>query len=252
MGEPCPAAVYSSTIESPVLLVGTAHVVDVAGPLRSLLTGRPLDGIAVELDSERAQVLLTEAAEERRATRGGPILFRLWALLQRRLGERLGQGVGAEMRSAAELAKEWKLPLFLIDDPVRETLARLLRSMTPRERIRLLAGSLLGLFLPSRMVERHIGSYTEAPEDYLAEIRTAFPGVARVLLDERNEHMATRLAELRGRGFGRLAAVVGDAHLAGLSEALRRRGIATEPVRLGALLAPTRPSVGSSSPAPST
>jgi pheromone shutdown protein TraB len=107
--------------------------------------------------------------------------------------------------------------------------------MDVRERVQLLVGGVAGLAVPSRMVERHLERYNEAPGDYLDEIRRAFPGVARVLLDERNEHMADRLGSLRASGFGRIAAVVGDAHLPGLADALRRRGIPVETVSLGEL-----------------
>jgi pheromone shutdown protein TraB len=54
--------------------------------------------------------------------------------------------------------------------------------------------------------------------------------MARVLLDERNEHMADRLTHLRRQGYGRIAAVVGDAHLPGLAAALGRRGVAVESI----------------------
>lgn len=227
---------YASTLEAPVLLIGSAHVVDLEGPLRATLRERVLDGIAVELDPERASALLAEAGPDARGRRSGPLFLRLWGQLQRRLGAELGGGVaGAEMRTAARLARERRLPLFLIDDPIRETIGRLVRSMSVRERLSLVLGGILGLVVPSRFVARQLDEYTESPAEYLAEVRRSYPQVARVLLDERNEHMADRLRELRTRGYGRVAAVVGDAHVPGLAEALRRRGIPVESIALGAL-----------------
>lgn len=226
-------------MEAPVLIVGTAHVVDLAQPLRRALSGRDLQGIAVELDAERAHALLApspEVGSSRGA--GAPLMVRLWSLIQRRLGEDLGAGAGAEMRAAAALANEWRVPLFLIDDPIRETIARLLRSLSFRERASLLLGSIVGLFVPSRVVRQQIDEYQASPGTLLEELRTQFPGVTHVLLDERNEHMADRLAALRRQGYGRIAAVVGDAHLPGLAEALHRRGVPVEKVPL-AELAPT-------------
>ena len=168
-------------------------------------------------------------------------------MLQKRLGEQIGGGVaGAEMRTAARFAREQGLPLFLIDDPIRETIGRLMRSMSVRERVSLLVGGIVGLVIPSRVVERQIDSYTESSEDFLQEVRRAFPQVARVLIDERNEHMADRLREIRAEGYGRVAAVVGDAHVPGLAQALRRRGIPVETVALGQLRASTAPSDGPS------
>ncbi len=221
-----------------MLLLGSAHVVDLDGPIRATLRDRPLDAIAVELDEERARVMLSEEPPGKGGGRGGeaPLFLRLWGVIQRRLGGELGAGVaGAEMRSAARLAKERGIPLLLIDDPIRDTIRQLIGALSPKERVLLLVGSIVGLVIPSRVVRKELDRYAEAPGDYVGELRAAYPGVARVLLDERNEHMAARLVEARRNGYGRVAAVVGDAHVPGLAEALRRRGVPSETVAFGQL-----------------
>jgi pheromone shutdown protein TraB len=224
----------SSTVEAPVLLIGVAHVVDLEAPLRKVLADRELDGVALELDEERArQVLQPHPGGGRPGS--VPLMLRLWGQLQKRLGESIGSGAGGEMRAAATVAHERRLPIFLIDDPIRETIRRLLASLSVRERVSLLVGGIVGLVIPARVVERQLAEYSEAPGDYLDAVREAYPTVARVLLDDRNEHMAERLRVLRGRGFGRIVAVVGDAHLPGLTAALQRRGIPSETVPLSAL-----------------
>lgn len=222
---------YASTAQAPVLLLGTAHVVDLGTPLRQVLAERLLDGIAVELDQERAQVLLAPSSEPSHRRRGGPLLARLWGQLQRRLGAELGGGVaGDEMKVAASVARERSLPLFLVDDPIRATLASLLGALPFKERVSLLVGALLGLLVPSRVVSRAIDRYAAEPDEFAAELRRASPTLARVLLDDRNEHIADRLAALRAQGYGRLAVVVGDAHLPGLTAALHRRGVPVEAI----------------------
>ena len=232
---------YARTTETPILLVGAAHVVDLADPLRRLLGDRILDGVAVELDHERADALLGEGADRPRRS-GGPLFARLWSLVQRRLGAEIGGGLpGAEMKTAALYARERNLPLFLIDDPIRTTLVNLVRSMPLKERLALLVGAFVGLFVPARVVRREMDRYVEAPEEYSAEMRRASPTLARVLIDDRNEHMAERLTVLRGKGYGRIAAVVGDAHLPGLTAALGRRGVPVEAVSFGQLRGATGP-----------
>ena len=236
-------------MDAPVLLVGSAHVVDIAAPVRAALSSRVLDAVAVELDAERAQVLLSPEGPGRRSG-SAPLFARLWGVVQRRLGAEIGGGApGGEMKAAMEFAKERSLPVFLIDDPIRVTLANLVRSMPFKERVTLLASAVVGLFLPSRVVNREMDRYAESPTEYTEELRRVSPTVARVLLDDRNEHMADRLAELRRQGYGRMAAVVGDAHLDGLRAALARRAVPSEVVRFANLrgaTAPTGPSPGSS------
>lgn len=232
----------SAPADVPVLVIGTAHVVDLTGPLRAVLADRPLDGIAIELDGERAHLLFDDGAPKGRPA-GVPLFARLWSVLQRRLGTDLGGGMpGAEMRAAAALARERHLPLFLIDDPIRAVLNRLITTMPPKERVTLLVGSIAGLVLPSRFVKQQIEEYVDRPEEIVEELRRASPTLARVLLDERNQHMADRLADLRRRGYQRVAVVVGDAHVGGLRAELERRGVASEALGFAALRRLTGPS----------
>ena len=228
---------WASTAESPVLLIGAAHVVDLEAALRAQLVARPLDALAVELDTERAAALLAPPSPGARGRAQVPMLLRVWAHLQRRLGAEIGGGLpGAEMLAAARIARERALPLLLIDDPIRETMPRLIGALSFKERVGLLVGSVVGLVIPSRVVKGQIEKYNEAPAPFLEEVRRAYPGIARVLLDDRNEHMADRLLEARRRGLGRIAAVVGDAHVPGLAEALARRGVPSERLPLSELL----------------
>lgn len=231
---------YASTAEAPILVIGSAHVVDLALPLRRALENRMLDGLAVELDADRAAVLLAPEGSSQHVSQGGPLFIRIWGFVQRRLGAELGGGLaGGEMRVAAQVANDRKIPLFLVDDPIRETVARLLGSLSLKERVGLFVGSFLGLFAPRSVVARQIDHYAEAPQDYLSALREAYPTVARVLVDDRNDHMAGRLAAIRQKGYGRLAVVVGDAHVEGLARALRHLGVLTETLPFSRLRAIT-------------
>ena len=237
---------YASTTQSPILLLGAAHVIDLEEPLRRELSSRVLDGVAIELDAERAQALFSEEPGKR-SSAGAPMFARLWSRVQRRLGAEMGGGEpGAEMKVAARLAKERDLPLFLIDDPIRQTLSELMRTMPFKERVTLLVGAMAALVIPTRLVERELDRYAVEPAAYTAELRKASPTIARVLLDDRNEHMADRLAALRNRGYGRIAVVVGDAHVDGLRAALGRRGVPVESISFQTLRGTTAPSPSSS------
>jgi len=238
--------VYSSSPESPVLLLGCAHVVNLADPLRRVLASRVLDGIAVELDEERAQALMSPERNER-ASGSAPLFARVWGVLQRRLGAEIGGDVpGSEMKVAIGVGRERNLPVFLIDDPLRATLGSLVRQMSFKERVTLMVSALVGLVLPSRVVVREMDRYSASPTEYTDELRRVSPTIARVLIDDRNEHMADRLASLRQKGYGRMAVVLGDAHIDGLRSALGRRGLPCEVVRFSELRAATAPSPGSS------
>lgn len=232
------AGVIASSDPGRVLLLGSAHVIDLSGPIRERLDAAPLQAIALELDPSRAAVLEEPSGATPASRSSAPPLIRLWGVLQRRLGAELGQGAGGEMRVAARFAKERQLPVFLIDDPFDLTVRRLLGALSPLERVKLVAGAVIGLVIPARMVKTELDHYSEAPGDYTDQIRTNFPTVARVLIDERNEHMAARIEEMWRRGLRQIAVVVGDAHVPGLAQALQKRQLPVEAVTFGQLRPP--------------
>jgi pheromone shutdown protein TraB len=224
------------------LVVGVAHVVNLEAPLRAALGRGPLDGVALELDLQRATALL-EPPAGRRARAGVPVVFWLWALLQRRLGAAIGGGAaGEEMRVALRFADEKGLPVFFVDDPIQATIATFVRTIPFKERVGLLVAAVAGLFLPSRLVEGEVDHYTDHPEEFAEELRRSSPTLAHVLIDARNEHMADRISALSRSGVPRIAVVVGDAHVPGLASALRAREVAVETVPFRELRRATAPS----------
>ncbi len=236
-----------------VLLVGVAHVLDVKAGLNRVLSSFSPTAVAVELDPERAALLRERARErslppeERRPPRsGGPLLFRLWGHLQERLARDMGVLAGGEMLEVAEFASRAGLPTYLVDDPLRETAPRLLASLSGRERVRLLFSTLAAFVIPTGLIKGSLEDYAEGRDDLLAALRKSYPGVTRVLVDERNEHMAGRLATL-ARQTPRVAAALGDAHLPGVSELLRRAGLTVSVVHLEELAAPPAPPAGAPS-----
>jgi pheromone shutdown protein TraB len=228
----------------PVLLVGVAHVLDLDADLDRALGDFAPAAVAIELDADRATALLER--EEARARgedtkasraaqrRGQPYLLRIWANLQERLAGSLGDIPGAEMLKVTRIAKARGLPLFLIDDPLSSVAPRLLASLSRRERLKLFFSSFLALFIPTRWVEKELEAYEEQRGTYLEAMRQQYPTVTRVLLDERNVHMAERLRALAGK-YPKVAAVVGDAHVSGIEQILLQGGVPVQRLHLEAL-----------------
>lgn len=164
------------------------------------------------------------------------MLLRLWARMQDRFASDLGGVPGEEMLAVGAFAKKRALPCFLVDDPIRLVAPRLLQSLSLRERVQLVLSTLVALVIPTSVVEHEIADYAEHREEYLGVLREQYPTVTRVLLDERNVHMADRIGAL-ARSYGRVAAVVGDAHVSGLSRVLANSGLPVEQVHLEKLMA---------------
>lgn len=223
-------------VSATVLLVGVAHVLDLEAGLDRVLGGFGPKALAVELDAERAQ-LLAERVQERNAGgsgtrpegshRGAPFILRMWAHLQDRFASEMGGVPGEEMLQAAAFAKKRELPCFLVDDPLSQVAPRLLGSLSGKEKVRLLVSTVVALFIPAKLVQGEIQEYSSHRDEYLEVMREQYPTVTRVLLDERNSHMAGRIGGL-ARKYGRVAAVVGDAHVSGLSKVLMGGGLKVE------------------------
>ena len=210
-----------------ILLVGVAHVIDLRQSLKKVLQDFAPTAVAIELDPDRFQALM-EREKDKAAGRppapreGAPLLLRVWASVQDRLAADLGDIPGSEMLAAYSTAQEMKVPLFLVDDPIRQVAPRLMNSLSLKERVGLMLSSIIALITPSRVVQKGLEQYTQDRESYVQAMREQFPNLARVLIDERNLHMAQRLEALSGQ-YSKVVAVVGDAHLSGLEGLLRNR-----------------------------
>ncbi len=210
-----------------ILLVGVAHVIDLREALKKVLQDFAPTAVAVELDPDRFQALVDR--EKDRAAgrppvrkRGAPMLLRVWSSVQDRLAADLGDVPGSEMLVAYSTAQEMNVPLFLVDDPIRQVAPRLMNSLSVKERVGLMLSSVIALVTPSQVVQKGLAQYTQDRESYVQAMREQFPSVARVLIDERNLHMAQRLEALSVQ-FSKVAAVVGDAHISGLEGLLKGR-----------------------------
>ena len=195
-------------------------MLELALPLERVLRTFDPDVVALELDRERWAALRAPVRPRR-----GPLLLRLLASLQERLGEMLGAPPGSDMLAAGRTAQWLGVRVALVDQPVGPTLQRAWRALDWRERLALvrelaplLAGADLLMTGPAT-ADNPIATGDFSRE--LAEFAHRFPSLQRELIDRRDRYMARRLVALLRDGQ-RVAAVVGEGHLAGLARRLDR------------------------------
>jgi pheromone shutdown protein TraB len=204
-----------------ITLVGVGHVFAVRRGVRRIIVERRPLVVAVELDRLRFEAL------QRRHRRGrAPLTYRLLAFIQERIAREYGADVGEEMLAAAYAAREVGAHLAFIDMDSTIVFRRMMREMGLTERIRLFLASLGGLFVRRRKVEAELARYEADSQAYLREFAREFPRIKRVLIDERDRHMAAALRDLETR-YERVVAVVGDGHVEGLLRLLADRGLET-------------------------
>lgn len=223
-----------------IYLVGTAHVSkkSVEEAVAAIRELRPAV-VAVELDRRRRDALLRKTKWEEmpvekllEGRRGYLFLAQAFlSSIQRRLGEEFGSEPGSEFLAAMKAAEETKSEVALVDRDITTTLKRAWRTMSLREKMRVLWYGMKAIFTvggeddgKGKEKEKKIDLDEMMKEDVLSmmlnELRALAPSAAKVLIDERDAYMAMKIVECAKRG--RVVAVVGAGHVAGLRKQIRR------------------------------
>jgi len=217
-----------------ITLVGVGHVFNISEQVKNIVRSRHPEVVCLELDAGRYATLAN-----RNAPRSIPLQYRLLAYFQKRMAEKFGTEVGDEMMAAADAAREIGASVALIDVDASRMFAELWRRMSFKERMSLLGGAFLGIFIPKERVEHEVERYEQNADEYIRGMGEGFPTIKEVLIDDRNRFMAQKLTALSIQHQNVLA-VVGDGHVPGLLEALK--GSEVDVVRLKDLrAAPPQP-----------
>jgi pheromone shutdown protein TraB len=227
-----------------ITLIGTGHVFDIGNRVREEIRRRSPNAVGIELDAPRYHALRNRSKDRS----GVPIVYRLLADFQTRVANEYGVEAGDEMLAASDEARALGVPLALIDKDAQQTFARLRKEMRFGEKARLLGSAVVGLIpiLPGKSIEKQVDEMQNDYTAYFVEMEKKFPTLKRVLLDERNEHMARALAQM-SQTNERVVAVMGDGHVDGVQALLATWGLPVETVRLKELRAKAPEPVGNAS-----
>jgi pheromone shutdown-related protein TraB len=219
-------------------IVGTAHVSQRSvDEVRAVIAGVRPDVVCVELDQARYDALTRSGGfrdlDVFKVVREGRTLYLLAHLVlasyQRRIGASLGVKPGAELLAAVEAASAAEIPVALIDRDLSVTLGRTWRNLGLWKRATLLSSLIVG-FRPDPgdttgelpgddepITEQTIEDLKEprALSEMLGELGRMVPQIKAPLIDERDQYLASKLADA-GAGRRTVVAVVGAAHVAGI------------------------------------
>ena len=217
-----------------ITLIGTGHVFDLSAALLDIFSEKEPEVIGVELDPQRYQAILlrnTDPATYNASKKNLPIIYRVLAQFQESMAEQYGVNAGDEMLTAINYAQSHQLPVAFIDTNAQQLFTQMWRTMPFFEKLRLMLSGVAGLFVSKKRVEQELKNYQQNFDTYLEEIGKKFPTIKRTLIDERNELMARRLAELHEK-HQKIVVCVGDGHVPGISKLLEQKQIPFETIRL--------------------
>jgi pheromone shutdown protein TraB len=209
-----------------ITLVGVGHVFQLRKSVQAIISGRKPDIVCIELDEMRYHAIL-----ERRKGHAPTLMYRMLSDFQERLAESYGSSVGDEMMAAVEAAQEVGASLAFIDMDASMVFKRVWSELTLKERFWMFITAIGGVFITKRRVEKELKRFEEHQEQYMKELEQRFPTLKRILIDERNEFMATRIKTLQTR-YPNMVAVLGDGHIMWISRLLEEHKVDHEVLRL--------------------
>ncbi len=212
------------------ILVGTAHVSQesVDQVIEAIEREEP-DCVAIELDNERLASMknpdawtnldIVKVLKERKG-------FMLMANLvlssfQKRMGSSVGVKPGDEMKAAIKAAEDKGIATVMVDRPIQTTLRRAWAMNNFWGKCKLLAVLISSAFEKESVSKEEIENLKNSNEmdSMMKELAEYLPTVKKVLIDERDEYLASHIWDAKGH---KVLAVLGAGHLPGVEKHLER------------------------------
>ncbi|MBN2737027.1 MAG: TraB/GumN family protein [Spirochaetales bacterium] len=212
------------------ILIGTAHVSQesVDEVKQTIIEEKP-DRVCIEIDEGRYNNLTQKSGwkdmsivKVLKEGRGFLMLANLvLSSFQKRLGLDLGVKPGEEMLAALEIAKEQNIPFSFCDREVQITLRRAWSKSGLWGKNKMLAAMLSSIFVKEELSREDIEKLKEknALQNMMEELAEYMPTVKSVLIDERDQFLATKIYKSEGT---KVVAVVGAGHVPGLVDWLEK------------------------------
>lgn len=219
-----------------IKIIGTSHIAAQSiKEIKAAFASFTPDIVAVELDAPRAAALFEGQKHKMTLSQirvlglKGYVFAKIGQYVQQKLGKSVGIVPGADMKTALELAREQKLQVALIDQPLPITLRNFSKNLTWKEKGRFVADIIKGLLFPRKQMQK-MGLDTldlrKVPEKELVMkmmkiLRERYPNVYTTLVEDRNKYMVKKLVQLlRSHPDKKILVVVGAGHKEGMEELL--------------------------------
>jgi pheromone shutdown-related protein TraB len=213
-----------------IILVGTAHISQVSKELvRETIEAEKPDTVCVELDAGRMQSLKdpdrwkkTDLKEVIKKKQLATLIANLvLGSYQKRMGKQTGVKPGAELKEAVDVSENANIPIVLADRDIKITLKRAWACTRWYRKLSLLGGLFASIFDKTEISEEELEKIKE--QDTLSammqEFGKTFPEVKQVLIDERDQFLASKIKSAPGK---KVVAVVGAGHMKGIARTIEQ------------------------------
>ena len=208
-----------------IILVGTAHISQISKDLvhETIETESP-DTVCVELDEGRLKSIQdpnrwknTDLRDVIRKKQLATLIANLvLGSYQKRMGAQTGVKPGSELKEAVDIANEKNIPIVLADRDIKITLKRTWACTPWYRKFNLLGGLFASIFDRTEISEDELQKIKEkdALNSMMQEFGKTFPEVKQVLIDERDQFLASKIKNAQG---DKVVAVIGAGHMRGIA-----------------------------------
>ena len=208
-----------------IILVGTAHISQISKDLvHETIENESPDTVCVELDEGRYKSIQdpdrwknTDLKEVIKKKQLATLIANLvLGSYQKRMGAQTGVKPGAELKEAVDIANNKNIPLVLADRDIKITLRRTWACTPWYRKFNLLGGLFTSIFDKTEINEEELQKIKEkdALNSMMQEFGKSFPEVKQVLIDERDQFLASKIKNAQGN---KVVAVVGAGHMRGIA-----------------------------------
>ena len=209
-----------------IILIATAHVSKQSAELvKKVIDEEQPDSICIELDEQRYQNMRNPKAWENtdivKVIKSKKVGFLLANLVlssyQKRIAKKLSTNVGQEIIQGIECAKQTGAQLVLADRSIQTTFLRIWRKLNFWEKCKLLFSLVFSFGNDTEISNEYLDNLLQKDmlESALTEMRKQFPKIGDILIDERDQHLASKIKEAPGK---KVVAILGGAHVPGVKE----------------------------------
>jgi len=208
-----------------IILIGTAHISQASKDLvRATIEAEKPDTVCVELDEGRLKSIQdperwkkTDLKEVIKKKQLATLIANLvLGSYQKRMGAQTGVKPGSELKEAVDVATEAGHQLVLADRDIKITLKRTWACTPWYRKLSLLGGLFGSIFDKTEVSEEELAKIKEqdALNSMMQEFGKSFPEVKQVLIDERDQFLASRIKNAEGK---KIVAVIGAGHMRGIA-----------------------------------
>ena len=208
-----------------IILVGTAHISQVSKDLvHETIENESPDTVCVELDEGRLKSIQdpnrwknTDLRDVIKKKQLATLIANLvLGSYQKRMGAQTGVKPGSELKEAVDVANEKNIPIVLADRDIKITLRRTWACTPWYRKFSLLGGLFASIFDKTEISEEELQKIKEkdALNSMMQEFGNTFPEVKQVLIDERDQFLASKIKNAQG---DKVVAVIGAGHMRGIA-----------------------------------